>query len=426
MRDFLFMSFIFRKFATNFTYTIMKIIQIGPYPLSPDCIHGGVEASVYGLVKELVSERVSELGSERLANSTSAQRSTLNAQQNVIDVFDLPRIGEKDRVERYGNLTIHRYANPGTHNKDAVLRLSEIVRDIVALRPEVCHIHGTGAISKELYFALRHHGLPVMVTVHGLLREEKKQALLRKPSLKTLYQYIVQSRDEHALLNAVPRVIVDTAYVEDKLKVYGLKHVPEMHVIPQGIDETFYSISCNPKSNMILCVGAIAPRKGHIYTVEMFERLRAKGIDAKLRIIGSLADKAYYELLQQKITASPYASDISLEANLPREELLKAYADAKLFVLHSREESQGIVFAEAMATGLPVAATKIGGIPYVVADGKSGLLCPYGDVDSMTEMVAKLLSDESLWQRYSEAAKEIAKNYSWTDIANRIVQLYGV
>ena len=377
----------------------MHIIQIGPYPLSPDCIHGGVEASVFGLVKEL-------------------------AKGHVVDVFDIPRIGGMDRVERFGNLTIHRYANPGTHNKDAVLRLSEIVRDIVALRPEVCHIHGTGAISKELYFALRRHGLHVMVTVHGLLREEKKQALLRKPSLKALYQYIVQSRDERTMLNATPRVIVDTAYVEDMLQHYGLKHVPEMYVIPQGIDETFYSISCNPQSNMILCVGAIAPRKGHIYTVEMFERLRARGIHAQLRIIGSLADKAYYELLQQKIAASPYASDISLEANLPREELLKAYSEAKLFVLHSREESQGIVFAEAMATGLPVVATKIGGIPYVVADGKSGLLCPYADVNTMNEMVAKLLTDESLWQRYSDAAKEIAKNYSWTDIANRIVQLY--
>lgn len=378
----------------------MNIIQIGPYPISPECIHGGVESSVYGLVQEL-------------------------AKDHIVDVFDVPRIGEKDRVERYGNLTIHRYANPGTHNKDAVLRLSEIVRDIVALHPEVCHIHGTGVISKELYFALRHHGLPVMVTVHGLLREEKKQALLRKPSLKTLYQYIVQSRDERTMLNATPRVIVDTAYVEDMLQHYGLKHVPEMHVIPQGIDETFYSISCNPKSNVILCVGAIAPRKGHIYTVEMFNRLRAKGIDAKLRIVGSLADKAYYELLQQKIAANPYASDISLEANLSREELLKAYAEAKLFVLHSREESQGIVFAEAMATGLSVVATKIGGIPYVVADGKSGLLCPYGDVDAMTEMVAKLMTDDTLWQQYSAAAREIAKNYSWTDIANKIVELYS-
>lgn len=379
----------------------MSIIQIGPYPISPECIHGGVEASVYGLVQEL-------------------------AKSHTVDVFDIPRLGEKDRVERYGNLTIHRYTNPGTHNKDAVLRLKEMVRDIVALGPEVCHVHGTNAINKMIYFALLHHGIKMILTVHGILREEKKQALLRKPSLKALYQYIVQSRDERELLEAASRIIVDTAYVEDKLKAYGLKHVPEMHVIPQGIDETFYSIQCNPKSNVILCVGAIAPRKGHIYTVEMFERLRAKGVDAKLRIIGSLADKTYYEQLKLKISESKYKEDILLDVNLPREELLKAYSEAKLFVLHSREESQGIVFAEAMATGLPVVATKIGGIPYVVADGKSGLLCPYGDVDAMIDMVAKLLSDESLWQRYSEAAKEIAKNYSWTDIANRIVQLYGV
>lgn len=377
----------------------MTIIQIGLYPLSPNCIHGGVEASVYGLVQEL-------------------------AKNHTPDVFDVPRIGEKDRVERHGNLTIHRYANPGTHNKDAVLRLKEIVRDIVALGPEVCHVHGSGAFAKQIYFALQQHGIKMMLTVHGILREEKKQALLRKPSLKALYQYVVQSRDERELLESAPRIIVDTAYVEAKLKAYGLKKVPEMHVIPQGIDETFYGIQCNPKSNVILCVGAISPRKGHIIIVEMFNRLRAKGVDAKLRIIGSLADKGYYEQLKQKIAESKYKADISLEANLPREELLKAYAEAKLFVLHSREESQGIVFAEAMATGLPVVATKIGGIPYVVAEGKSGSLCSYGDVDTMAQMVEELMTDDALWKKYSHVAKEIAKGYSWTDISDRIVKLY--
>lgn len=390
----------------------MNIIQIGSYPISPDCIHGGVEASVYGLVQELARKRLA-ISDERLGNG------------HIVDVFDMPRMGEKDRVERYSNLTIHRYTNPGTHNKDAVLRLSEMVRDIVALGPEACHIHGTNAFSKEIYFALQRHGIKTIVTVHGILREEKKQTLLRKPSLKALYQYVVQSRDERELLEAAPRIIVDTAYVEDKLKAYGLKHEPEMHVIPQGIDEVFYGIRCNPVSNIILCVGAIAPRKGHAYTIDMFNHLRAKGIDAKLRIIGSLADKGYYNQLQQKISASPYTSDISLEANLPREELLKAYADAKLFVLHSREESQGIVFAEAMATGLPVVATKIGGIPYVVADGKSGSLCPYADVDAMEDMVARLITDDALWNQYSAAARKIAKNYSWADIANKIVALYG-
>lgn len=378
---------------------ILHIIQIGSYPLSPECIHGGVEASVYGLAQTL-------------------------AKHHIVDVFDVPRIGEKDRVERYGNLTVHRYANPGVHNKDAVLRLSEIVRDIVALGPNVCHIHGTGAFSKQIYFALQQQGIPLMLTVHGLLREEKKQALLRKPSLKALYQYIVQSRDEREILETAPRIIVDTAYVENKLREYGLKHVPEIEVIPQGIDEVFYTIKCNPKSDTLLSVGAIGPRKGHLFTVEMFNQLRARGINAKLRIIGSLADEAYYEQLQQKIAESAYREEISLEANLPREELLKAYSNAKLFVLHSREESQGIVFAEAMATGLPVVATKIGGIPYVVADGKSGMLCPYGDVETMTGMVEHLLTDEKKWQAFSCEAKAIAKEYEWNTIAKKVSELY--
>ena len=377
----------------------MKIIQVGPYPISSDCIHGGVEASVYGLAQEL-------------------------AKEHIIDVFDIPRIGEMDRVEKYGNLTIHRYVNPGIHNKDTVLRLKDMMDDIVALDPEVCHVHGTGTISKDIYFALHRHGIPTVVTVHGLLHEEKKQALKRHFSLKHLYQYIIQTRDEREMLNAVLHVIVDTAYVQNMLQHYGLKHVPEMHVIPQGIDDTFYSINCNPRSNILLSVGAIGPRKGHIYTVEMFNKLRAKGIDAKLRIIGSLADNAYYDQLQQLIASSNYNADITLSVNLPREELLRAFSEAKLFVLHSREESQGIVFAEAMATGLPVVATKIGGIPYVVVDGKSGMLCPYGDVNAMAEMVAQLLTDEEKWKLYSIAAMEIAMGYNWTDIANRIVRLY--
>lgn len=379
----------------------MNIVQIGNYPISAECIHGGVEASVYGLVNEL-------------------------GRGHTVDVFDIPRIGGQERVERYGNLTIHRYANPGTHNKDAVIRLKEMVRDIVALSPEVCHVHGTNAINKEIYFALQTHGIKMMLTVHGLLHEEKKQALLRKPSMKALYQYIIQTRDERELLEAAPRIIVDTAYVEEKLKGYGLKHVPQMHVIPQGIDETYYGIKCDPKSKVILCVGAIAPRKGHIYTVEMFNRLRAKGVEAKLRIIGSLADKGYYEQLKQKIAERKYKEDISLEANLPREELLKAYAEAKVFVLHSREESQGIVFAEAMATGLPVVATKIGGIPYVVEDGKSGLLCPYGDVEAMEMMVERLMTEEKVWKEFSAESRERAKGYRWGEIAERIVELYGV
>ena len=377
----------------------MTIVQIGPYPISPDCIRGGVEASVYGLAQAL-------------------------ARNHAVDVFDMPRLGEEDRVDQADKLTIHRYANPGSHNQDAVRRVADICRDIISLRPDVCHVHGTGAFSRQIYCALHEQGLPAMLTVHGLLHEEKKQALLRHPSLKHLYQFVVQTRDERALLNMASQVIVDTAYVERKLRAYRLHHTPEIHVIPQGIDDCYFRIRCNPDSRVLLSVGAIGPRKGHTYTIEMFNRLRAKGIDAQLRIIGSMADSAYYALLLKMVAESPYSADISIEVDLPREQLLQAYASAKLFVLHSREESQGIVFAEAMATGLPVVATNVGGVPYVVLDGQCGLLCPYADVEAMTENVERLLANDKQWHAFSSSACEVAKGYDWHTIATKIAGLY--
>ena len=101
------------------------------------------------------------------------------------------------------------------------------------------------------------------------------------------------------------------------------------------------------------------------------------------------------------------------------------YSLPHLFVLHSREESQGIVFAEAMATGLPVVATKVGGVPDVVENNKSGFLCEFGDAISMTIMVESLMSDIQLWQTYSQYAQTAALKYKWDTIAEQISQLYS-
>ena len=382
----------------------MNIIQVGSYPLSADCIHGGVESSVYGLTQALVRSG------------------------HTVDVFDYPRIGGNDASERNGLLTIHRYANTGKHNEDAMQRGKEIFRDIVALHPNAVHVHGTGKLSGAIYEAAQNYGIPVVLTVHGLLHEEKKQALRRKLSLKHLYQYIVQTRSEMDVLNRASRIIVDTPYVERMLTKYQQKgklvQLPEIYVIPQGISAAYYDLSCAKESNTILSIGSISPRKGHLYTIKMFNVLREKGVKAKLRIIGSFADNNYYALLTKAIQESPYCTDIRLETNVSQEELFAAYKSAKLFVLHSQEESQGIVFAEAMATGMPIVATNVGGIPYVVESGKSGLLCDFGETRSMAEMVERLLTDQQLWNSFSQYAQTTARKYDWSFIVKQILQLY--
>ena len=384
----------------------MNIVQVGSYPLSAACIRGGVESSVYGLVQAFIRAG------------------------HRVDIFDFQRIGGTDTTENEGLLTIHRYANKGRHNQDAVQRCDEMLRDVAALHSNVVHVHGTREMSSTIYKAAKNVGLSAVLTVHGLLHEEKKQAFRRKPSLKHLYQLLVQTRTERNLLNSAHRIIVDTPYVERMLIRYHRKgkiaHLPEIHIIPQGINAVYYGLSCNSESQTILSVGAISHRKGHIYTVKMFEQLRAKGLAVRLRIIGSLADSKYYAMLSQTIKDSPYKADISLETNVGQDELLRAYQSARLFVLHTQEESQGIVFAEAMAVGLPVVATKVGGVPDVIEHGSSGYLCDFGDTRTMADKAAELLTDNKRWTAFSNRAREISSKYDWDHIAEQIFALYKV
>lgn len=131
----------------------MTILQIGPYPISPECIHGGVESSVYGLSNEL-------------------------AKTQSVFVFDFPRIGGKDAQETVSDsLTIYRFNNTGIHNQNAVRRVDAYIEQIQKLNPDVCHIHGTGAISNEIHKRLQSLQIKTIVTVHGLLCIEKRNAL---------------------------------------------------------------------------------------------------------------------------------------------------------------------------------------------------------------------------------------------------------
>ena len=381
----------------------MNIIQFGPYPLNASCIKGGVESSVYGLSQTLV-------------------------QRHEVSVFDIPRLEGKDTVDIQNGVYIHRYKNCGTHNQDAVQRMDEILRDIVALHPDIVHVHGTGEISAIIYKALKEYGFKVIMTIHGLLHVEKKNQLRKKLSLKHIYQYLHQSRIEFDALENTSVAIVDTEYVAIQLrkifKEKKVKRLPEMHVIPQGVNKVYLSLGTNPQDDLILSVGAISERKGHLYLLQAFEQVCALRPSAKLIIAGSLADRQYYDILNAYVAQSPYKDNITIYTNLPQEDIFALYQKAKIFALHSQEESQGIVFAEAMAVGLPVVATKVGGVPYVVHDTENGLLAEYGDVNAFADNILRLLNEANLYINMQSRNKQEAIDYDWATIASKVEKLY--
>lgn len=377
----------------------MRIVQIGSYPVASDRIHGGVEASVYGLAQE-------------------------QSKTNEVHVFDCPRIGGDNKIEGDGEVQVHRYRNDGSRQYQTSRLVKRITEEICALNPDVCHVHGTNLFSWCMYRSLIRKNQKVLVTIHGLVCVEKKLMLKKGVTLKRVLQFFYQGNVEKRFLAHLPMAIVDTEYVKEKVNEYPIRRKPKMYVIPQGINESFFSINCSADSNVVLSVGAIGQRKGHLLTVKAFEKVREKGSEAKLIIVGSVADTAYLHQLQKAIDESVYSKDISLRTDLSDGDLKDMYRTAHLFALYTEEESQGIVFAEAMASAMPVVSTKVGGVPFVVQDGTVGLLSNYGDVESYADHIGLLLKDEGLWRSYSSSAKQISNRYHWSVICKTIDALY--
>lgn len=340
-------------------------------------------------------------------------------------VLDMPRNAAKDTAENDGGLKVYRFKKPFKWNICDVARINDYLKIIQAECPDVIHVHGTGIFNSLIHKRLLDKGLKVAVTVHGILSVEQRNALSKKFSVKRLLQYKYQTHFERKMLNRCKCVIVDTGYVEKMLVEMNLKNCPKSYIIPQGINSAYFDIkrvACDKP--LILCVGGFSPRKGHLITMQAFDMVADAIPDVELVIAGCVTSSAYLEKMESLKASMRNGDRVLICPNIERSKLLELYSKASMFALHSEEESQGIVFAEAMASGLPIAATRVGGVPYVVKDLENGLLCDYGDVNGYAENMRRLLADGGLCDRLAANNLKEARRYDWGNIADAVVKVY--
>lgn len=382
----------------------MRIIQIGSFPLDIAFVKGGEEASVCGLARE-------------------------QSKTNEVFVIDIPRTEiKKDYVEVIEGITVYRFYSKSRHNVSALRRIKKILSVIRELKPHICHIHSTTYFSLRIFLNLRFDNIPTVLTVHGIAHVEKMNAWRKEHSLANLFKYVVQSSVEFILLFMSRTIIVDTQYVADTIHNYKthwkIISEPVYEIIPQGISPVFFEMQNKPVSGNLLSVGAISKRKGHLVLIEALEKVKVRFPDVSLTIVGTLSETGYLEEMQQLIREKRMEHCIAIHLNVPFASVLDFYRLSDIFVLHSEEESQGIVFCEAMAAGKPVISTKVGGIPWVVKHGINGLLSEYGDVDTFADHIIRLLENDVLRQEMERANKAEAQRYDWVKIEKNIMRVY--
>lgn len=224
-----------------------------------------------------------------------------------------------------------------------------------------------------------------------------------------------------AKLDRAEFVACISAYARGK----AMAHLPEaahgkLHIIHCGVAPTRYADAPPPSGKGLLFVGRLAEVKGVPLLLEAFRRLRPDHPDAMLTIVG---DGELREALEAE---AKDLANVRFTGAIGQADVAEELAKSALFILPSRAEGVPVVLMEAMASGRPVVATRITGVPELVEDGVSGVLIEPGDVDALTAAIEALLRDRDRAIRLGEAGRaKVAADFDVQGEARRLGALFA-
>ncbi|MBI2831821.1 MAG: glycosyltransferase family 4 protein [Chloroflexi bacterium] len=200
------------------------------------------------------------------------------------------------------------------------------------------------------------------------------------------------------------------------------------NIIPNGVDVEHFSPRVKPiekysdgKLN-ILFVGRLESRKGFVYMLRAYQRVKEKFPGCRLIVVGpgDRQRRKYENYIKRK-----GIQDVEFVGFVPYEELPGYYKTADIYCGPATgRESFGIVLLEAMATGKPIVASNIEGYASVLTHGSEGLLVPPRDAHLLAEALLSLMRDEPLRQKMGQNGLRTAQNYSWERVARRVLDYY--
>ncbi len=249
---------------------------------------------------------------------------------------------------------------------------------------------------------------------------------------------------EKEVIQKADRIIAATLAEKSQLEFLYETPSKQIAVIPPGVDTShFYPIPQEeakevigvPSNNrIILFVGRIEPLKGIDTLIRAISIIQNSGELAccphQIAIIGGEPNVRPEEMnvemarLQDMVESLKIENFVMFLGKQDQKFLPYYYSAAEVVVMPSHYESFGMVALEAMACGTPVVASQVGGLAFLVQDGKTGFVIPGNDPSLLADRLIQLIKNSALQQQMSENSEVYAKQYAWEVISTKILQVY--
>lgn len=210
-----------------------------------------------------------------------------------------------------------------------------------------------------------------LVLVDGLVASWTAAALLASGArVVPLVHMDFGSPGERALLRAAPAVVTTSSWSRRQLVEHHGLDGGRVHVAVPGV-EIADPVAGNRDGGELLCVASVQPAKGHDVLLAGLAALT--DLDWRCTLVGALdRDEDFVDDLRKAAADGGVADRVTFAGALPHDDVWAAYAGADLLVLPTRAESYGMVVTEALAHGLPVVASSVGGVPEALGHAEDG------------------------------------------------------
>ena len=289
-----------------------------------------------------------------------------------------------------------------------VIAVRQLLKEI---QPDIVHGQGT---ERDCAITATFSGYPNVLTIHGNMRVHAS-----RPEQKGNFYYKMAAALESFCLKRTRGLVAISTYTRDLVKDL----TPQTWLLPNAVDKRFFDIQLQaPEVPRILFVGSLDPRKNPLGLLEACAPMLRVG-ECTLALAGQFHAQSEYGRDVMKLAES--LPGITFLGFLDRDALASEFARSSLLVLPTFEDNCPMVVLEAMAAGIPVAASRVGGVPDLIEHEKDGLMFDPHKTADIRNSLERLAKDHVLRQALSSSGRAKAMaSFHPRVIAQRHVEIY--